>query len=1046
MNATCYSRDELKSFILGRLPDSTLDEISNHLDECDTCEDTVVGLEKTTDTLISHIHKKLESDNAASASEPYLNHAISELLNPSRQRPSSSPTRPTPNLEAIGPYNILKPLAAGGMGTVYLAEHAKLGKQVALKVLHHRRLNDPEFVRRFEREMKIVGGLSHPALVNATDAGEFDDVPYLAMDFVDGLDLGCVSRELGVLPVADACEIIRQAALGLDYVHRQGVLHRDIKPSNLMLGPDGSVKILDLGLATLSGWNHVDDLTTIGQLLGTLDYMAPEQADQESTANEKSDIFGLAATLYKLLTGVAPYYDPHVNTALQKLRALAIQAPVPIQERLDNIPKALAKLIDESLSIAPEDRPASAIRVAEALSPFCESANLSELLTRAKAQTRNSSAEQNASILLSSNSHASWLAEPQHSANGLLSKSSLDPEMESDSKRGWGLAVGLMMLGFAIWASVVIYLQTQKGTLVIESDIEDISVSVVEDGEIEKDIRLDHGVESTRLYAGKYKVEIRGNTDGLVVENGMFLLRKGETVVTKIRRQVATTPPSSLNRPTGTGMPPGSGTISAGVAGDPRLSEKRNSGRFGGGRGGGVGGSLGGFGSGEGAAGLSGGGGAADFGGAGIGSDEGSYRGGGSPTPLAQVRKKNGARYNGKTLEDYFDSVLNFNASASRRGPDYRPLKILSQKSTQQETQAIIDRAISLLRGELSQTRHSLVLVPAAYIVNSEEQFLQIVERFRTFAKSSLGSGTAMFNNSAFRNICVALKQVEPDWLHQYTNSKLESSDPFEQLFGLALARDLQTTKLNDQQNKSTSDRLIRIAEQKFSNGEVDYTVKQTTMDLLSTNYPKNARTLPTLLQILESKDFRVQDVAIYHLRKLKPANEKLAKICTDRCRKVPELYYDLTRLIKVNPVAVEGIGELLSDPEWGTFTKPLSGGMGGMLSVGGGGGGSMMGMSGGSSLSSRDLAGLLGASGGGMGSGSSAPPPAKRERVRYNKSVRYEVLRSIRDFAYESEEAREQLSDLAPVLKKLADVDETYSTPTWKCWSAITGEKPPRK
>ena len=135
----------------------------------------------------------------------------------------------------LGPYRLLDKLGAGGMGTVYKAIHTRLDRVVAVKVLGKTRLDDAEAVARFEREMKAVGRLQHPHIVHATDADEEGGVHYLVMEFVEGIDLSVLQRRLGILPVAEACELIRQAAIGLEYVREHGLVHRDIKPSNLML-------------------------------------------------------------------------------------------------------------------------------------------------------------------------------------------------------------------------------------------------------------------------------------------------------------------------------------------------------------------------------------------------------------------------------------------------------------------------------------------------------------------------------------------------------------------------------------------------------------------------------------------------------------------------------------------------------------------------------------------------------------------------------------------------------------------------------------------
>src|SRR5262249_40919805 len=178
-------------------------------------------------------------------------------------------------LGTLGHYRLVAKLGEGGMGAVYKAVHTKLERVVALKVLPAERLADPQAVTRFEREMRAVGKLQHPNIVAAHDAGEIDGTHYLVMELVEGSDLARLVRDRGPLPIAEACELIRQAALGLAHAHEHGLVHRDIKPSNLMLARAAqssappTVKVLDLGLALLSD-GHVEaagELTSTGQVM-----------------------------------------------------------------------------------------------------------------------------------------------------------------------------------------------------------------------------------------------------------------------------------------------------------------------------------------------------------------------------------------------------------------------------------------------------------------------------------------------------------------------------------------------------------------------------------------------------------------------------------------------------------------------------------------------------------------------------------------------------------------------------------------------------------
>ena len=253
---------------------------------------------------------------------------------------------------------------------------------MALKVLPADRV-DEAAVARFRNEMKAAGQLGHPNIVAAHDAGRIGGTYYLAMDIVDGTDLAALLDELGPLPIADACELISQAADGLQHACERGFAHRDVKPSNLMLARGGVVKVLDLGLARpLADMPALERLTAPGVLLGTADYIAPEQIDTAHTADARADVYGLGATLYFLLSGVPPFGGDRHRSWLDKLRAHK-EEPVPsIHKRRPDVPAALASLLVQMLAKDPAARPATPGEVAENLRPYAAGADLAGLLAR----------------------------------------------------------------------------------------------------------------------------------------------------------------------------------------------------------------------------------------------------------------------------------------------------------------------------------------------------------------------------------------------------------------------------------------------------------------------------------------------------------------------------------------------------------------------------------------------------------------------------------------------------------------------------------------
>jgi serine/threonine protein kinase/WD40 repeat protein len=289
-----------------------------------------------------------------------------------------------PVLGQMGDYKLIEELSHGGMGTVYRAVHVRLGREVALKVLPKGRNTDHRAVARFEREMAAVGKLDHPHIVRATDAGEVDGVQYLAMELIDGFDLTELVDYLGPLGAANSCEIIRQAALGLQCAYEQGLVHRDIKPSNVMVTGAGIAKILDLGLARF----HIDkqsnvELTTAGQPMGTADYMAPEQVADTHSVDIRADIYSLGCTFYKILAGQPPFGGVQYSSSFDKMMAHRKEMPPSIQEFRPDLPKKVVAVLEQMLAKDPNERFQKPSDLAETLYPLCAGANLPAMIESA---------------------------------------------------------------------------------------------------------------------------------------------------------------------------------------------------------------------------------------------------------------------------------------------------------------------------------------------------------------------------------------------------------------------------------------------------------------------------------------------------------------------------------------------------------------------------------------------------------------------------------------------------------------------------------------
>nr|AAX07495.1 putative serine/threonine protein kinase [Gemmata sp. Wa1-1] len=206
----------------------------------------------------------------------------------------------------LGPYRILNQIGAGGMGTVYLAEHAALRRRVALKVLPGKQALDPANVERFYQEARAAATLDHPNIVHAYDVACDRGTYFLVFEYIDGETLDRLLAVRGRLPVGQAVSYVVQAAAGLQHAHDKGVAHRDIKPANLLVGRDGIVKVLDLGLADFFE-DSGTKLARTGGAMGTTDYVSPEQLRGCANADHRADIYNLGATLYHLLTGQPPF-------------------------------------------------------------------------------------------------------------------------------------------------------------------------------------------------------------------------------------------------------------------------------------------------------------------------------------------------------------------------------------------------------------------------------------------------------------------------------------------------------------------------------------------------------------------------------------------------------------------------------------------------------------------------------------------------------------------------------------------------------------------
>lgn len=272
----------------------------------------------------------------------------------------------------IGKFLLVDVLGEGGMGRVFKARDSRLGRDVALKVIRKDKLSNPKVIDRFIQEVRAAGALNHPNVVMTFDAEASDNEYFLSMEYVEGTDLTKLVRMHGPMPMPNACDAVRQAAIGLQHAFEQGLVHRDIKPSNLLYTPRGQVKLLDLGLAllnqaTVPGGANAHRVTQDGFVLGTPDFLAPEQAQSPTGVDIRADIYALGATLFYLLTARVPFEAP---TPTEKLLKHISEPPPNLLTFRPEAPPQLAALITWMMAKRPQDRPQTPAQVAMALAPF----------------------------------------------------------------------------------------------------------------------------------------------------------------------------------------------------------------------------------------------------------------------------------------------------------------------------------------------------------------------------------------------------------------------------------------------------------------------------------------------------------------------------------------------------------------------------------------------------------------------------------------------------------------------------------------------------
>ncbi len=488
------SVEELAAFTLGTLGEEAQTSIEVHVATCTSCQEravntpgdsfvellrsTLVGTSRGTDSFV---------DAASQMQTPLPLEAIAatEALAPAESDCPAIPDGLPPELARHERYRAVRLLGVGGMGAVYEAEHRVMQRPVALKVIKRAYVASAAALERFRREVRAAARLSHPNVVTTYDAEDAGETHFLVMEYVEGIDLGRLVQERGPLPVDRACDCIRQAALGLQHAFEQGMVHRDLKPHNLMLTSAGRVKILDFGLAHFaSEAADAAGLTSTGIVLGTVDYIAPEQADNAHQADIRSDIYSLGCTLYHLLAGQPPF---PTGSPLQKVLAHVEKKPQPLTELRPDLPEELMPVLERMMAKNPAHRYQTPAEVAFALEPF----TLATAVARAE-------------------------------------------------RRRPRLAIAIAILAFFVAGLLglgVYRIATDYGELVITTESDDVKVVVTQGGKLVEviDTKTDKQIRLA-LRSGEYELELKGAPEGLKLTIDKATLTRGKETLAKIER------------------------------------------------------------------------------------------------------------------------------------------------------------------------------------------------------------------------------------------------------------------------------------------------------------------------------------------------------------------------------------------------------------------------------------------------------------------------------------------------------------------------------
>ncbi len=489
----------LHAYGLGKLDDPTAESVNKHLESCPTCRRRVAEL--TSDSFLGRLR---DAQARPESHAPLISSTAGRSLldggGASPQPPPAS-TLP-PGLADHADYEVIRELGRGGMGVVYLAQNRLMGRLEVFKVVSSHLVDRSGVLDRFLAEIRNAAKLHHPNVVTAYSALRVGESLVLAMEYVDGLDLARLVKSYGVLPVANACNYVHQAALGLQHAHEHGMVHRDIKPGNLMLARQGSralIKVLDFGLAKVKSEGPTDrTLTHEGQMLGTPDFIAPEQIVNARKADIRADIYSLGCTFYYLLTGGPPF---HGDSLYEILQAHHSMEATPLNLARPEVPMELAVVVGKMMAKEPERRFQEPKQVAQALMPFFKKGATGSVGSKPEiSQAGQTNAGRPVSVPIQPATDAGraavraekaaepipaetpWksLIEFREEERPIHSAPAIDPEQRPLWKK-WAIALAASLFGLIALGVIIITTRDKKGREISKTILPEGSKFVLED-------------------------------------------------------------------------------------------------------------------------------------------------------------------------------------------------------------------------------------------------------------------------------------------------------------------------------------------------------------------------------------------------------------------------------------------------------------------------------------------------------------------------------------------------------------------------------------